>query len=239
MFLIGRHYIARGTIIMAKELNLCRDNTTEKMKAKGNILVLSRLMFSMLFCVLVSYSIEAQEQRFNAGIIAGLTASQVLGDDIAGYNKVGIQAGLRGTTYLSEKVEFNLELLYSQHGSRRKAIGATGIERSIQLNYIKVPLLIHYKDWYQDDDYYRVHFVAGLYYGYLINAEVQEFSFDPDDFNTNEIGFIVGANYFLNSHVGLAARYERSFTRLWSSETNPDFKKLVPYNLSFQFIYLF
>ena len=81
--------------------------------------------------------------------------------------------------------------------------------------------------------------MAGLYYGYLISSKVEEFSFDPEGFNINEIGFIGGANYFLNAHVGLGVRYERSFTRLWSSESNPEFKKLVPYNLSFQLIYLF
>ena len=197
-------------------------------------------LLAVFIFALTSGELCAQEQRFNAGIMAGLTASQIRGDLLHGWNKLGLQAGLRGTAYLSSRSELNIELLYSQHGSREPNNAQAGGTKEINLNFIKVPVMWHFKDWYQEDeDFYRVHFTAGLYYSNLISADVEGFAFSADDFNSTEIGFILGANYFINPHIGVIGRYGRSITMLYSNENIPDFSALIPLNLTFAIIYMF
>ena len=55
------------------------------------------LPFLLLFLLCSALDLQAQRrQRFKAGVIAGITAAQIDGDASAGYNKVGLQGGLRG-----------------------------------------------------------------------------------------------------------------------------------------------
>ncbi|MCC7507153.1 MAG: hypothetical protein IT259_17735, partial [Saprospiraceae bacterium] len=57
----------------------------------------------LLLMLLPEGAIAQRQQRFKAGIIAGLTASQIDGDESAGYHKVGLQGGLRGVVILGGK----------------------------------------------------------------------------------------------------------------------------------------
>ena len=113
------------------------------------------------------------QQRFKAGINVGLTAAQINGDESAGFNKVGLTAGVRAYTILTPKSDILIEILFSQRGSRTKVINGTTVpQKIIQLNYIEVPIIYTIKDWYQDDDdYYKMHFQAGLSYGRLFENE--------------------------------------------------------------------
>ena len=72
--------------------------------------VLSIAIF--LFFTFAAFS----QQRFKAGIVAGINAAQVDGDLAAGYNKIGLLGGLRVTTVLSNKFDVSLDFLYSQQG---------------------------------------------------------------------------------------------------------------------------
>ena len=65
------------------------------------------------FILLQPFRTEAQrQQRFKAGVIAGVTASQIDGDASAGFHKVGLQGGLRGIVVLKPRQEASIEFLY-------------------------------------------------------------------------------------------------------------------------------
>ncbi len=99
------------------------------------------LFFTMLFAL--SFSAHAQRnQRFKAGILAGVTAAQIDGDASAGYNKVGLQAGLRGIVLLNQKQDASIEILFTQRGSRNEAKTPPFFKTT--LNYIEVPVQWHY-----------------------------------------------------------------------------------------------
>ena len=99
----------------------------------------SKLMFFL--CLLFPFSLLAQDapsQRFKAGILVGFNGSQINGDASAGFNKLGLVAGVRGVTVINEKMEISIELLYSQRGSRSELFNSTNtnIPFKIELNYI-------------------------------------------------------------------------------------------------------
>lgn len=165
----------------------------------------------------------AQETgTFSAGLIAGLNASQIDGDQIAGFNRIGLTAGIRGSAQLSEKLDFNVEFLYSERGSRPDLFNSQfDPEINISLKYAEVPVYIGFYDWLVDD-YYKVKVHAGLSYGRLIQSStVDAFVDDPldlellsDSFNDNDLSWIIGASLFFSKNVGMTIRYTRYINKL-------------------------
>jgi hypothetical protein len=199
------------------------------------------------FFLMNSIQLEAQN-TFGAAIVAGLNASQIQGDDSAGYNRLGVRAGLRGLIFLGEKSEVSLDLLYSHRGSTSGLFqNNSGIRRVIALDYVEVPIVFSYKDWLHDDGYYRVHFTGGLTYSRLFNTRVsdyQEVEEEQGNFNQNDFGIRLGASYFTTERFGISVFYNRSINRLYNnldhlkSNGNPHLKfPLVGYFLSFEFSY--
>ncbi|MCC6462260.1 MAG: PorT family protein [Saprospiraceae bacterium] len=187
--------------------------------------LLTGLLFVLLTAVLAPAPAAAQAvRRFKAGIIAGVTASQIDGDESAGYNKVGLQGGIRGIIVLKEKQDLSVEILFTQRGCRNEAKTPPFFKTT--LNYIEVPVQWHYHDWPANDEsdepeYYRVHFNTGLAYGRLL-----DYKDDTDGtiagitpalpfLKRNSVCFLIGASFFATKHLGFTVRYHRAINRLY------------------------
>lgn len=85
-------------------------------------------------------------QKFEGGILAGLCASQVAGDNYSGYNKAGIFAGGYVSLLISDRAALRLELDYIQKGSRKNPVPDKGDYDSyiMRLGYIEMPLLLRF-----------------------------------------------------------------------------------------------
>lgn len=208
------------------------------------------LLFLLLFLVSTADTLQAQrnQQRFKAGLIAGLTASQIDGDQSAGYHKVGLQGGLRGIVMIQEKQDVSVELLFTQRGARHQP--KTFPEFSTTLNYVEVPFQWHYHDWpaNQDSDkpdYYRVHFNAGVSYarllGYKNNLEFNGITAALPDLNSNSFCFLIGASFYASKHVAFTVRYHRALNRLYSpGKPGTNYaNSLNEHFLAFQAMYVF
>ncbi len=86
-------------------------------------------------------------QRFSASVLAGINMSQIDGDNLVGYNKLGINAGLGVDARINDRFGLGMELLFSQKGSRSK-ISQMPPGQSVKLtvNYAEIPLLFRYHD---------------------------------------------------------------------------------------------
>lgn len=166
------------------------------------------LFFSL---VIVSCSI-AQEQRFSAGAKAGLSTSQVSGDDLAGFNKAGLAAGLFSSVMFSKKWSGQVELLFIQKGSKYTGhpdLGDLNYYR-LQLNYMEVPVLAqyHFKKWTLE---------GGPGFGYLINYKEENVLGDitgTRPFHKTEISYHLGLNYLIADHFGVNVRYSNSMSSI-------------------------
>jgi hypothetical protein len=208
-------------------------------------------VFLFVFALLKPGEILAQrQQRFKAGVLVGITAAQVNGDASAGYNKVGLQAGLRGIIVLQQKQDASIELLFSQRGSRNEAKTPPFFKTT--LNYIEVPLQWHYHDWPangdpEDPDFYRVHFNAGLSYarllGYQDDSDGSIAGITPalPDLNSDSFSFLVGASFFVNKHFGFSFRYQWAINSLYTpGKPGTNFAyTLREHLLAFQTMYIF
>jgi len=124
------------------------------------------LLFSFL---LFSFQPSVSAQRFIGGVAVGMNVTQVDGDEVFGYNKVGFNGGPYVKLMLDKKQRFSItmELLYTQKGAVRKypapndvniAIGDTAFidPRYAEVNgkyfynlrtdYLEIPLLLHFED---------------------------------------------------------------------------------------------
>ena len=184
--------------------------------------LLTGLLWVLLMAVLAPAPAAAQApRRFKAGIIAGVTASQIDGDNSAGYNKLGLQTGLRAIARLKVRTEASVEFLFSQRGSQSELIkDEFNYFFSLTTNYLEVPVQWHYKDWLvegdgDEPDYYRVSFNGGLSYARLLGTKVNDDLsairvIAPDYLKKNDVSFMLGANFFANRHLCFTVRYVRS-----------------------------
>jgi hypothetical protein len=205
----------------------------------------------LLAALPVARAQEGRVQRFNAGLILGLSASQIDGDASAGYNKVGLLAGLRGTVRLGERSDGSIEILYAQRGAQTELFPDDFIPYfRLTLNYIEVPVQWHYKDWLIEDDeesYYRVSLNTGLSYARFMNASyTDEVGFVsalvPDYIKKDDISFLLGGSIFFTRHLGLTIRYVRSIGYIYDPRkySSPPYESAwSPHELYFQAVYMF
>ncbi|MFI5134823.1 MAG: outer membrane beta-barrel protein [Chitinophagales bacterium] len=101
-----------------------------------------------------------------AGIVFGMDAAQVDGDDYAGYHKVGINGGFYGEIPVSKIFFFSTEILYVQDGAKAPTIQGQVLAYRAQYSYAQVPILFHYQPQP------NLTIGAGFEYGRLVSQKI-------------------------------------------------------------------
>jgi len=162
--------------------------------------------FFLIIC-LAGFSLTAMAQNFEFYTLAGPVVSQIDGDRVGGYNKLGAVAGI-GVAYPFQEVWYAMmELSYigKGKGSFNESSLAT---YKTSLHYIQLPLLISR----------QVHpqFVVetGLSTGYLLAYEFYEdgspTNSDPYRPTRFDMDGLLGLSYLLNAHWKLNLRFSYS-----------------------------
>lgn len=125
-------------------------------------------MRSIFFLLLLFLPFISSAQKFKAGLSAGISATQVSGDDLAGYNKAGVIFGAFTKRILSEKTAVEMEIIYIQKGSRKAARPDKGdmFFYLLNLNYVEVPVLFNYTKG-------KFTYEVGPSFGALVKSQVQ------------------------------------------------------------------
>jgi len=112
----------------------------------GNF-ILFKDVYMKRFLILIVFIVLYQNtgaQTFGGGLFAGLSASQLDGDNWGGYNKAGISFGIYTNAKLNNYVDVQLELKYIQKGSKSDEETDNVFYHS-KLNYIELPIFLKYK----------------------------------------------------------------------------------------------
>ena len=209
-----------------------------------------RNLLFILFILVTSvhlYSQRKDVQVFSATAIVGMNASQIDGDATAGYNKIGLNVGAKAAIYLAEKWEIDFEILYSQQGSQSTLVKGIPRRYYCHLDYIEVPLLVHFKDWKvtnsDNNSFHRFYFGAGASYnrlmgGKVLNDGILEFQgleslTNQGKFLKNHFYLIGDINFFFTKNWGVNLRYQRAPMNI---RTNTYFN---PYMIVFRALYRF
>lgn len=198
---------------------------------------------------LVTWS-DVEAQRFSAGLVAGLNASQIDGDELAGFDKVGLTGGIKTIMEFESVWRMNMELLYSERGSRPDIFNPDyDPDIEISLKYIEIPVYVSLGDWWQEEgEYYKVSAQAGLSYGRLLDAKTTDY-YHPSEvaydklvpyFSENDLSWMLGATFRMSKQWGVTARYSRGIIPLLDPEKNNlATQRLLSYWLTFRFEYYF
>jgi len=168
----------------------------------------------------LAYS-SAIGQRFSASLLLGSNFAQIDGDDLAGFNKLGLSAGILTEYEIKSNRILSIEILYNQTGSKSAlTFGQSPGVEYVALSYIDIPVMFRINDWEIDESYYKVFAEAGLSISRLFNTEIENSFFKglEDDFTKTKIGFALGAGYRINNHLGITGRYSRSINSLYKNE---------------------
>jgi hypothetical protein len=142
-------------------------------------------------------------QRFGGGAIAGLSATQVSGDNLGGFTKAGIGAGVFVYSKLSEKTSAQIELFYVQKGS--KSSSKDSVFYKMKLHYVEMPVLLRYH-------YKKFAIEAGPALSLLISATEEDLfsTLDGKPFNPAELSVNIGIGYPLLERLYFNWRYSNS-----------------------------
>jgi hypothetical protein len=122
--------------------------------------------FYLVVLLLTITSLSGFSQRFEGGVLVGLNASQVDGDNYSGYHKPGIVLGGYVQTNLSRTVYAGMELKFAQQGSRNiDSLATQGqIKYIMRLSYVDLPVYLGIRTSE------RISLLIGVSPGYLISG---------------------------------------------------------------------
>jgi len=197
------------------------------------------LLISAIVLLTVSSRAQTETRRFDAGLIGGLTGSQISGDNLSGFNQIGLTFGPYVETWFNETWGGEFEMIYVMKGSRRVPKAEEGnLSYTLRLNYIEVPLLAKAR-------LKKFTYEMGPTIGFLIGSRemVNELSLpNPRSFDRIEIAALVGVGYDLSDKFAFTVRLGNSLLPVRNHPAGSTFRwNLGQYNavLSFLFRYRF
>ncbi|MFT6845034.1 MAG: hypothetical protein ACJAUV_001224 [Flavobacteriales bacterium] len=154
-------------------------------------------------------SSTALAQTFDAGVFVGITASQISGDELAGFHQPGLNLGAEITTTYKNDWTVGFGIFFNQKGSRATSnnVGSKAFY-ILRLNYLDVPLII-------GKTINKWHFGAGP------SINVMTSSTEADFFGTNEIlvpfnrfelSGLVQVSYQMKKNLAVRLNYGHSIT---------------------------
>lgn len=172
--------------------------------------MLLKLSRNLLVVTLVLATTQVVCQaNFRAGFTAGLAATQVHGDAVSGFHKLGFSGGFLVDVSGKGRWSGGFEMIYLSKGSRRPANPDAGdfTTWGYSFHYIDVPVLLTY----HFDSFY---IQTGVYGGFLIQGESvfdgSPFEISNPDMRKFDLGVAAGIGIDLNDNWGVNLRYSNS-----------------------------
>ncbi len=191
------------------------------------------LFFYCCFCIATKINAQVpffndENKVFNGGIIVGANICKLDDvDDFTSYHKVGLNAGGIVYTRFSETFGVSMEILFSQKGDKEVSqansysVGSYFSQYLLKLNYIEVPITIHYLQK-------RMDYEMGFSYSRLISSNESIYSDPPviinpliNYFNKDDYELIFGGTYHLFKHYYFNLRWQFSLLQIRPIERTP------------------
>lgn len=167
-------------------------------------------MKKLFICIIILLlcNISNAQDRFDAAAKVGINLGQIDGDNSGPYNHYGIHAGVASSFSLDKRGRspwrMVIELNYSHKGSYVKSI-----DRTINLSYIELPLMMGYSMG-------NLRGSAGISPAVLIKANVTESGGVYDSQSSknylkfDRIPFTTDVKYLMNQNWFISARFQSS-----------------------------
>jgi hypothetical protein len=163
----------------------------------------------IFFICLFTFSLQfLHAQNFHAGVIGGISTTQVAGDQLSGFNKLGIIAGGFVNKSFTDKTGMQMEIIFIQKGSRKPVdANNNNVYYVMRVSYFEVPLLFK---WQAAQ---KFNIELGPSFGTLVFSEEEtEFgSYEPVvPFKKFDFSGNVGLSYTLSEKLTVNVRLSNS-----------------------------
>ena len=144
-------------------------------------------------------------QYFSGGILVGVTASQIDGDQMVGYDKLGFSGGIFVRYQFTEKIALESELKYIMKGAARNDSLAQNSYK-LSLNYFEIPVLFNYRFAKRFEG--EVGFATAL----LAKATqiLPEGDFSYAGVDNLDFSYVLGINYLVTKKLRLNLKFSHS-----------------------------
>ena len=173
----------------------------------------------LLLSILLLIATTSGAQVFKAAVMGGMNISQVDGDEVYGYKRVGGNFGAAVILPL-KNWDITLETVFNQKGAYEKpqqlpdSVFHRTFEYDLRLNYVEVPVMVHYTD--------KEFIGAGLGFswGRLVSAKEVEHGgawppySDTVKFNKNDFNILVDLQIRIYRQLKFNIRYAYSLASL-------------------------
>jgi hypothetical protein len=172
-------------------------------------------LFALCLILLVlTQSVDAQ--GFQGAIAIGGNLSQVDGDEVVGFKKIGFNGSAIAILPIKEKWAISIEASFNQKGAYQKLPFEADPSKSLpyyrlQLNYAEVPLMLHFTD----KEFLT--FGLGLSYGRLVGVEEIEWgeqsavALYSGDYLRTDLNGLVDIRFPIYKRLNFNFRYAYSF----------------------------
>ena len=178
--------------------------------------------FAILLCF-GFLTINILAQNFGGGVILGLSTSQVGGDDLGGFNKAGLLAGVFANKAISPLISFQMEMTYIQKGSNNPNMNDAEdinkyLKEDISSYYFEVPLLLQY----HQSEILKIE--GGLLSAYLIEGHYNDLNgkipYTDHPFIKYDFGLLIGIDYSFSKKLSLNTRLSNSILPIGDEDYN-------------------
>lgn len=205
------------------------------------------------FLVIIGITNSVNAQIIKGEALVGLNLTHVEGDEVSGFKKFGLNIGAGALIPLKKNWDVSMEVNYNQKGANQSAqyndtdslgIVTTGAYK-LRLNYVEVPILIHYTD----KEFITIG--AGFSWGRLVGVQewehgniVESTTLNSNTYNKNDFSYIIDGRIRIKGPLKFGVRYQSSMVKIRTREftnfagdtwTRDQFNRV----LTFRLIYIF
>ncbi len=191
-------------------------------------------------------TLNVDAQIIKGAVIFGTNISQVDGDEAYGFNKLGFNVGASAIIPFKDNWAVSIENIFSQKGAYQKPKYADSLsgEYELKLNYLEVPVLVHYTDRN------IITAGAGFSWGRLVGVNEWEHGFKTETslnsgtYSQNDINILADLKFRIWKKFKFNIRYAYSIAKIRTREhtdLSGDTWIRKQYNnlISFRLIYVF
>ena len=201
------------------------------------------------FClVLLNISNKVNAQIIKGEAILGANISQVDGDEVYGFKKLGAHIGFGGLIPIGI-FDASMEVLFNQKGSREKqqyVFDTLTGEYNLRLNYVEIPIMLYIND--KDNasagigfSYARLVGVKEFEHGWQTSTTIYNDVYSRSDWSILfdlKLKILEGLKANLRYEYSLVPIRTREFTQLWGT-TDVTVRQQYNNLWTFRLIYIF
>ena len=208
----------------------------------------NKIIFLFMLLLFGFNVIEVKAQIIKGEAILGMNLSQVDGDEVFGFKKVGLNVGAGVMIPIGGNWDVSLEALYSQKGANQKAQYSDSTKNGayrLNLNYAEVPVLVMYTD---------KEFIsggAGFAWGRLVGVKewehgqlIESTTVNGGPYSKNDFSILADVRIRIYKQLKFNLRYQYSLVKIRTREfgnISTGFWERDQYNnlISFRLIWVF